>query len=151
MFCTWCFLDYFEKRVKRALRLRELKKGQKVLIVGELAAYLFRTFVHVPLIVRFGKRWKDADFSVIEWTEDDEAVAFFGVFGENFKMRKNDDLKILQFLSDQDALDYAQIKHISFTSRKKDKDWLAFVMQFDDHPEMKHTLVRNISELRKLQ
>ncbi len=181
--CTWCFIAYFEKRVKRVLKESELHKGQKVAVVGELATYLFKKFVRVPVDVRFGMRWKGA-LEVVEWTEDDEAVDFFKMFGSTFTFHadttlyrlfqtdgtmsvKNrgtstchatclglavldNSLKILRLVSDQDALSYAKLKGVAFLPRKKDKNWLGFVSQFDDYPEMKHTLARNANELRKL-
>lgn len=153
MSCRGCFLDQFEKRVKKALKERELLKGQRVLVVGELAGYLVKKFVHVPLELEFVSAAKDGDYDavIVEWTMDDECVGFLKAFGSDLVFERNEKIiKALRFVSDEDALLYAQMKSVRFAPREKDKNWQGFLQVFADHPEMKNNLLRNADEIKRL-
>jgi hypothetical protein len=138
--CQGCFIRQFEKRVKKALRMRPLVKGEKVKIVGSLAMYLFKKIVHVPVV-------EGSDVVFDEWTMDDSCDAFLRWLGGG-KFVESSAVHILQYVSDKDAAVYATLKGISFVAKEKDKDWLAFMEKFKDYPEMKRNLLRNVLEMK---
>lgn len=146
--CTYCFIERFEKRVKKALRERVLRKGERVLIVGDVAAYLFKKFVSVPLHVEYSRELK-AGFGavIIEWTLDDECVSFLEAFsgGLDFKEER---VKMFKFLTDEDVQSYAELKKLFFVPRTKNKHWQEFLGNFD--LDMKYNLLRSAGEIKKL-
>ena len=152
-FCTFCFTGHFEKRVKKAFKERELSKGEKVLVVGQLASYLVKNLIHVPLQLDFMDHIKEGDYDVIitEQTCDDECIAFLEAFagGSIF----SDDvlvLKALRYLTTDEAVAYAQLKGVPFVPRLNNSPWNAFLHGFRNSPEMKYNLLRNADELHKL-
>ena len=148
LLCSFCFVSQFEKRVKRALRQRELKKGERVLVVGELAAHLFKKFVHVPLDVTFSSVIKDGfDAVVTEWTLDDECVAFLEAFAAGrFEAQKH--ILMFQFVTDEDVMLYAKMNNLHFVLGDKSEHWQKFLSGFD--LDMKYNLLRSAAELRKM-
>jgi len=146
--CSFCFIERFEKRVKKALRQRKLEKNERVLVVGEVAAYLFNKYIRVPLFVEYSselKEWFDA--VIIEWTMDDECIAFLEAFAGG-KLKDDSSIKLFQFVSDQDVGLYAKMKNLNFIPRKKSMHWQEFLSRFD--LDMKYNLLRSAGEFREL-
>ncbi len=151
-FCRMHFIEHFEKRVKKALKERELLKGERVLVVGSLAAYLFKKFVFVPLEAEFSDSVKDGCYAVvIEWTMDDECVEFLKQFAGDLKFNEDKNIvKALKYVSDEDCVEYAALKGVEFVAREKDKNWSDFLDKFKDKPEMKYNLLRNALEMKNV-
>jgi len=151
-FCMSCFCGQFETRVKKALRRRELRRGERVLAVGALAAHLVRKLVRLPLQLSVDDMPQPGHGTTLtEWTMDDECVAFLAWLGSGSEFIQHEhDIPLLLYITDEDAAHYARIHSIPFIPRQKDAAWWKFLQAFDDHPEMKRNLLRNIGELREL-
>ncbi len=147
-----CFCDQFETRVKKALRRRELRRGERVLAVGALAAHIIRKLVRLPIKLTVADMPKHGSGTTItDWTMDDECVAFLAWLGGASEFIQHEhDIPLLLYVTDEDAAHYARLHGLPFTPRRKDAMWWKFLRTFDDHPEMKRNLLRNIGELREL-
>ncbi len=153
--CTGCFIYQFEKRVKRTLSEHSLKKGDKVRVVGELAEYVFKKLVPIPLDATFvssvsGVK-KDYDAVVMEWTLEDECAEFLRAMGGDGTFTSDASaIHLFRSLAEEDVLRYAELRGIRFTPAAKDEHWLRFLKSFDDHPEMKRNMLRMADEFRKI-
>jgi hypothetical protein len=146
-FCRFCFIDRFEGRVKKALVDCGFTKGQRVLVVGELAGYLFGKLVSVPVEVTYAAEVSAFDgLVIVERTLEDECVAFLQRLGGDASDGQKC-VSLFRLISEQDVIAYAQLKGISFVSQPKNEHWLKFLKSFDDHPEMKRNMLRMAGEI----
>ena len=146
-FCRLCFIDRFEGRVKKTLVDCVFTRGMKVLVVGELAGYLFKKLVSVPVEVTYTGVVQPFDGMVIvERTLEDECVAFLQRLGGD-AVARDSSVSLFRLISEDDVIAYAQLKWISFVPFVKNEHWLKFLKSFDDHPEMKRNMLRMAGEI----
>lgn len=161
------FTYNIEKKVKRSLKEHKLREGSTILVIGRLASYLIKKFVHVPVKIIYSTTGNNSDslnphidYKIVEWTLDDECAEFLkdiSVLPLN-KPSKSPQcqnppikvIKILKYIADEDAGAYAKLKGLRFVPREKDKNILDFLAVFNDHPDMKHNLLRNKEEIDSL-
>jgi hypothetical protein len=146
-FCRFCFIDRFEGRVKKALVDCGFTKGQRVLVVGELAGYLFGKLVSVPVEVTYAAEVSAFDgLVIVERTLEDECVAFLQNLGGNVLVQDSF-VSLFRLISEDDVVAYAQLKGFRFVPAVKNEHWLRFLKSFDDHPEMKRNMLRMAGEI----
>ena len=148
-----------ESRLRRTLSEKPLRKDERVLVVGKLASDVFKRLVTMPLHVTYGDAVLEGyDRVLIEWTMDDECVAFLEQMGRESSVNvhvndsvKNGSVKLFISLRDKEVAAYAQLRGIPFEPRAKDTEWSAFLAAFDDHPDMMYNLVKNVQEMKDVQ
>ena len=145
--CDKCFVKLIEKRVKKGLS-KVFVKGERVLVVGELARY-FMDRVNVPL------EFVDSDYDkiVVSLTMDDVDSGFLSdFFGSDFKIEK--DVKVVRILSsitDEEALCFAKIKGIKFSVSGEHKVIKEFLKKISlKHPEIRFNLLKNVKEVERI-
>ena len=140
--CRLCFIDRFEGRVKKTLVDCGFTRGMKVLVVGELAGYLFKKLVSVPVEVTYADEIRPFEGVVlVERTLEYECVAFLQNLGGN-AVARDSFVSLFRLISEDDVVASAQMKGISFVPSAKNEHWLKFLKSFDDHPEMKRNMLR---------
>lgn len=141
--------------MKRTLSEHSLKKGDKVLVVGELAEYVFKKLVPIPLDVTYVSDSGEVsgyDVVVHEWTLEDECVEFLRALGGDGDFSQASGvIHLFRSLAEEDVLRYAELRGIRFTPAAKYEHWLRFLKSFDDHPEMKRNMLRMADEFRRLK
>jgi len=155
--CEKCFVRLIEKRVKKSLG-RIFSKGNKVLVVGDLAEYFLRKSVkNLPLkIVKRKEIPSDVsnfDKIVVEETIDDVDAEFLsGFFSKQFVFKKNKKIiKILKSITDEEAVKFAEIKGVGFEVKKENKAIKEFLKKISKkHPEVRFNLLKNVKGVEGL-
>lgn len=154
--CEKCFVRLIERRVKRNLD-RVFSKGDKVLVIGDLAEYFLKKSVkNLPLEITKRKKIiniKKYDKVVVESTMDDVDAGFLAeFFGKDFKIDKNEKIiKILSAITDEEALRFARIKGIDFEVKEENKKIKEFLKKIgQEHPEVRFNLLRNVREVEEI-
>ncbi|MCK4589995.1 MAG: hypothetical protein KAT77_06125 [Nanoarchaeota archaeon] len=145
--CNGCFVTLIEKRVKKSLS-KAFVKGERVLVVGSLAGY-FMGRVNVPLEIVNEK----GDKIVLELTMDDVDAGFLsGFFGKDFKIDKDEKVvRILQSITDEEALRFAKLKGLEFKVSDKDKVIKDFLKKISlKHAEVRFNLLKNVKEVERV-
>lgn len=150
--CRSCFIGQIERRFRKTLGEKPLQKDEKVLVVGQLAADVFKRIVTMPLHATFSDRIQQGyGRVVIEWTMDDECVAFLEQMGGNWGFAADTHVKLFRSCRDTEIATYAQLREIVFVPREKNKEWNVFLAAFDDHPDMMYNLLKNVEGIKKMQ
>lgn len=152
--CKKCFVLVFEKRVKSTLRENPLQKDDKVLVVGELAAFLLKLIVKMPIDVETANEVPvdvgNYDKVILGWTLDDECAEFMEKFASEFRFDDDEKLiKILKRVTDDESEQYSSIKGVDFKA-KKSKLWKGFMHKFDRFHEVRYNLLRSAEEMKKV-
>src|SRR3989344_4191802 len=148
VWCRSCFIDQFERRVKKVLREKPFQRGERVLIVGNVAVFVIKRIINMPLELVFTERTIEGEKAVVEWTLDDECVEFLERMSTDGRLQDDKRLKLFMYLRDSEVAAYAQMHGIMFTSREKNPLWTSFLSQFE--PDMIYNLLRNAEELREM-
>lgn len=153
--CKKCFLRNIEKRVRKHLKEKGLKKGERVLVIGELEKFLLeKAKKDLPLEIVFKEKLpsslKGYGLVVIGRTKEEINEDFLeGLFKGELRLgeiRKNF-FNILEVLTIDEAERYARLRRIKFKKRKI-KGILNSLKRFK---EVNYTLYKNIKELRELK
>ena len=129
--CKNCFLDIIYKRIEKDIKQQPFKKGEKVLVFGQLTHSILSKInkIDIDVIERNHEYTKSMDISqfnkvVIPWTADDEAEAFYEsitspepTFEENLKI-----VKLFRSLSDEEVLQTAKILCIEHPQKNRNPD-----------------------------
>ncbi|MFC1801343.1 hypothetical protein ACFLZB_02675 [Nanoarchaeota archaeon] len=154
LICSKCFVRLIEKRVKRSLG-KVFSKNDKVLVVGDLADY-FVSLIMEGFPIKIVKRKKLSgslagfDKVVVESTMDDIDAGFLSeFFSKKIDLKKNKKIiRILQTVTDEEALKFAKIKKISFKVDDKNKVIKEFLGKISKkHPEVRYNLLKNVKEV----
>jgi len=145
--CKNCFLKNMERRVKKHLGRNLFKKGNKVLVVGEVEKRLLvQAIGEMPLKLKFVKKIPEQaagfDFIVYGKTMDKINSEFLDSLEKGklvLGMGKKKFFNILEVLTAEEVEKYAELKKLKWKSRMKSKQG-----------EMKYNLYKNIKELRLL-
>ncbi len=155
--CNRCFVRLIEKRVKKGLS-RVFSKDEAVLVIGDLAEYFFDLIMKDFPIRKIKRKKIPVDVSkfdrvVIEETMDDVDAEFLsGFFSAGFKIKKDGKIiKILQSITDEEAVWFAKIKKINFKLSDKNKTIKEFLKKISvKHPEVRFNLLKNVKEMEKI-
>jgi len=140
--CRPCFINLFEKRVKKAFRMNKLKPGMKISIDNEIVLYLFKKMTPFPV------EFSSDGLKLLFWTLDDECVDFLQKLVGDFVVGKSEAIKVFYFLTDEEVELYAGLKSLKFVPNKKDPILNNFLQKFDK--EMKQNLLRNVGEIKEI-
>ena len=142
VWCRGCFIEQVERRIKLVLRDNKFDRGDKVLVVGNVAAFAVKKIVNMPVELTFSDTMREGyDAVVIQWTLDDECVAFF-------EQTSFQAIKLFLHLRDSEVAAYAQLLGLSFTPREKNPLWTEFLAHAA--PDMMYNLLKNVEEMRKI-
>lgn len=152
--CKKCFLRNMEKRIKKHLGRRRFKKGDKVLVIGEVEKILLEKAVGgLPLKIAFKTKLpakiKEFDWILVGKTMDEINREFLeGLFkGKLEKDKQKKFFNLLEPLTEKEIKKYAEIRKIRFEGgRNKTKGFLEGLNKFQ---EIKYNLYRNVKELRE--
>ena len=157
LICSKCFIRLIEKRVKKSLG-KVFSKEDKVLVVGDLADY-FVSLIMKGFPIKIVKRKKmpgslaGFDKVVVEMTMDDIDAGFLSeFFGSKFKLKTNKKMiRILQSITDEEAVRFAKIKKIKFEADDSNKVVKEFLIKISKkHPEVRYNLLKNVKEVEKI-
>ena len=149
--CNSCFMDMLYKRVEKELRQHPFKKGESVLIVGELASHFIDHVNKIELFKVFAEESnenEDYDKIVIPWTADDEADNFYEELTSNKPNLKenNKTIKLFKSILDKELAEAAKILKIEFTPKKRNSDVEKINKKY---PTAKFGLVKSSEEIKK--
>ena len=153
--CKKCFSKIVERRIRKHLGRRLFKKGDRVLVVGEVEKILLERAVGgMPLEVvsrkRLPKSVKEFNCVVVGKTMDKVCGRFLErLFLGKFDLGKLEEKKffnILEPLSDEEVKEYAKIKKIKFVVRKGRRSYFSELGNFE---ESKYNLYKNIRLMRE--
>ena len=155
--CDRCFVRLIERRVQKGLG-RVFVKGNKVLVVGDLAEYFLKKSIKdLPLKIAVKKKMPSDvsgyDKVVLGMTMDDVDAGFLAdIFGKDFKVEKDSGvIRILSAITDEEAVRFAKIKDLNFSVSEKNqviKDFLKKVSK--KHLEIRYNLLKNVKEVEKI-
>jgi len=148
VWCRSCFIDQFERRVKKVLREKPFQRGERVFVTGNVAAFVIKRIINMPLELVFTERTIEGEKAVVEWTLDDECVEFLERMSTDGQFKHDNQLKLFLHLRDSEVAAYAEMYGITFTPRKKNPLWTTFLSQCE--PDMMYNLLRNAEELREM-
>jgi|GEM_PF-4369201 len=154
--CSRCFVRLIEKRVKKGLS-RVFSKNEAVLIVGDLAEYFFDLIMKGFPIKKIKRKRIPANISkfdkiVVESTMDDVDAGFLaGFFGKGLIKKDKKIIRILQSITNEEALRFAKIKKINFKLSDKDEVIKKFLKEMSEkHPEIRFNLLKNVKEVERI-
>jgi len=158
--CNECFCRLIEKRVRKNARLNEIfKKGDKILVVGELNKYFTKSIVKGLPVELFFKAKEDKDFIKKEKinkvlrqeTIDDNINLFLENLFLGKRMIKKHNLNLLDVITDKEAELFAKIKGLRFKANKKNKDIQLILDEMEKKDQgAKFRLFKNMGLLNKL-
>ncbi|MBW2963753.1 hypothetical protein KY306_03185 [Candidatus Woesearchaeota archaeon] len=135
---------------------RVFSKNETVLVVGDLAEYFFDLIMKKFPIKKIKRKKISPDTSkfdkvVVESTMDDVDADFLaGFFGKGL-VKKKKVIRILQSITDEEAVRFAKIKKIDFKISDKNKLIKKFLKEMSEkHPEVKFNLLKNVKEVEKI-
>ena len=147
------FLRLIEKRIRKFVRYNKLfKKGQKILVLDSLDLYFVKSITkEIPLKVYTARKGRRFDFVIKQWTADDEINLFLKSLFHAKKPEKQNFIKLLSVITDEEAEEFAKLKEIKFKPNKKE----GFVQQFvnavnERYPDTKYKLIKSIETLKDL-
>ena len=153
--CKKCFLRIFEKRARKELqRYPWFKKSEKVLIIddGTCKTEILKELV-LPLIeviripVKIGKKQLKGHRIVSSENADDVIQAFLGQVLKNKKWEKDELIRPLRQITDEEINIYAELKGFKQFKRKKE-NILGFVNEMEErYPETKFALLKISAQL----
>ncbi len=156
--CKRCFSALVLGRVKAALRENDVKKGEKVFSPGPLCSHFLKEILLLPFEL-VEKRpgvvhERKAERIVSDDTADDTNLAFLEQLFSKKKRRqpKNKNaVYLFSLLTDEDLMQYAQLKKLNFGPKKKEGPVFSFYSALKKkYPEIVHTLGRNRKEIEEL-
>jgi tRNA(Ile)-lysidine synthase TilS/MesJ len=114
-YCTRCFTDICEQKIKHNLRRYSIKKDRRIMIGDKACEYVFRKVINLPVKIVKAK----GDYKVVPWTLDDENEMFLKRYFKS-KPQKEDKsiIKLFCPLSKDDVKQYCEIKKIGYNPEK---------------------------------
>ncbi|MBT4650892.1 hypothetical protein HOC13_00010 [Candidatus Woesearchaeota archaeon] len=155
--CKQCFIRNIERRVKRYLGRKLFKKGDKILVVGDLVEHLLkRAIKDLPVKIEKKKRLpkdvKKFKWVVIGKTLDELCENFLlGLFKGELDLRvpAKKFVNILEPITKEELKKYSQIKKVEYKEEKDNEKIGKFFKGLSKHKEIKYNLYKNIKELRE--
>lgn len=146
--CKSCFLRYFERKVRKELRLnRIINRNDTLIITDQLCEYVIRRIIK-DMPVKIIKKGKGKH--VLPWTADDECCHFLSLFLNNKPLKgigHGKDVKLFLSLLEDEVAAYAKAKSIGFSRRRKDPIIKVLDELEKKHPQTKHSLMRSINDI----
>ena len=172
-FCRKCFKAICGKRIRRFIRSTEyVKKNDRVLIVGQLAAAVFKEIVKdLPLKIKtiddnafhsdslkFINNIKNEGYDriILPWTAEHECCLFLKEmtsknpdFSNLGKTIGNKFMKLFRSLTEEETIELAKINNLSFTPRKRDTYTDILDKMQKKYPEARFSLLKSIDSLEE--
>jgi len=162
--CQNCFVDLVENRARKALSGKNLKKGDKILIVDDgskefiVGEYLFKKILEkIPLTINVKKKDKiDLEKAQKEYTAiilpqdmDDEAETLITAMIENKPLQKEKIINVLQNVYDKEVKLYADIHKFDYLEQEKGKIQKAISKIEKSYPQVQFAIVQSIKSMQK--
>ncbi|MBS3097189.1 hypothetical protein J4209_00170 [Candidatus Woesearchaeota archaeon] len=155
--CNNCFCTIIEKRIRKHIRINKIfKKNDNILVIGDLCHYLVKKIIKdLPVkIIKTKKIKRTKGYKVvIPWTLDDETNCFLNeiLSKGKTKARESAYIRLLENITDEEALLFSKLKGISFKPKKKNKDIKSILDQLEErYPETKFSLLKSINQIKRL-
>jgi len=145
-----------EKRVKKHLRKNKFKKNDSLLVIGTLEHYLLtKSLQGLPVNITARKKVppNTAKFKrliigkTMDQTNEEVLTALFQ--GKITKQKKSKFFNILEPLTDQEVLQYAKLKKIPFSIKKRSNSGRKLLTSLAEFKEIKYNLSKNIKKLKE--
>ena len=159
--CNVCFCRLIEKRIRKNARLNKIfRKGDKILVLGELNKYFVKSIIKDLPVEMYFKMKEDKEFTkkkkinkiIRQETIDDKINLFLEklFLGKNIKSRKKT-ISLLNVITDKEAKLFAKIKKLRFKENKKNKDIQNLLDDLEKKdPGAKFRLLKNAYMLNRL-
>ncbi len=152
--CPKCLVRNVEKRVKKHLGRKLFKKGDSVLVVGEVEECLLKAAVkNLPLNITVGRQHLKGKFDkiVVGRTMDEVDEEFLSqVFEGKIMVKEGKFFNILEPLSEEEVILYTQIKEVKFDRERLKNEGERFLNGLRQFKEIKYNVYKNIKELRTI-
>jgi len=145
--------------VRKYIRLNDFfQKNDKILVYGDLSHYFIKKILkELPIkIIRIKttkdfNKYKKPYKKVIEYTLDDEINFFLKKLFTKFESKKNNTIKILKLITDEEAFQYAKFHKINFKSNEKNEVIEEFINNLEkNYPDIKFSLLKSDFKLENL-
>lgn len=116
-YCTRCFTELVEQKIRHNLRKYDIKKDSIILATDELCVQVLKKVINMPVKIVTDKQ--KTDYVALPWTLDDENETFLKTFFEK-NLIKSDKriIKLFYALSKDDVKAYCRIKKILYNPEK---------------------------------
>ena len=143
------FCNKIEKRIRKDIRINKLfSKGDKIYVKDKLSKFLIDKIIGT-LPKEFVKSSKKANKIVVKFTLDDECNDFLEKIMFNKNIKKVKGIKLLQTITDKEALLFAKYNNIEFNTNKKNKKIKEILDRLENlYPQTRYSLLKSIKSLR---
>lgn len=163
-FCTGCFCNHVEKKVKKTLRYADIKKNDKVLLIndktqkGVINEFLFKSIIKgLPIQLVIKDKLDENGFSefdkiILQDSLDDASEKILiDILNANANNESTKFIRLLENLSEKEIEAYAIIKNISYEKAYKKSHILTIFDKVEEkYPGSKLSFTKAIKELRQL-
>ncbi len=163
-FCTNCFLNHAEKKVKKTLKKAGIKKGDKILLINDKTAkgvvneFLFRSIIKgLPLEIHIKASFDENDLKIYEKIiipdslDDSSERILIGILNAEQLDENNKIARLLENLSEKEIEACAKIKNLVYESAHKKSRILSIFDKIEQYyPGSKLSFIKAVKELRQL-
>lgn len=151
--CKKCFVDLFEKTVRKNLRIGgSLKKTNRLVVVGPIAEWFIKKIVTMPCEKEYVAELSDESLQdktvkiVLPVTLDDEDSEFLSkLFAKQLKKEEKDGriIKLFRTIPEESVIDFCRLKEIPYTRKtNREKEMLDKLEK--KYPGTKNSMLKSI-------
>ncbi|MFQ5474979.1 MAG: hypothetical protein ACE5DM_04035 [Candidatus Nanoarchaeia archaeon] len=146
--CERCLTDLVEKAVRKQLRTAGIKKGDKILVIGESSKWFVKNILTVPCEIQYEDRItkETADHTILPITTDDIGKNLLESFFNDQDMKKMKGIALFARVTDDALAAFCKIKRIKYKREScEEKDLVDSLER--QYPGTKNALAQSAQSL----